>query len=310
MRWFHDNNLITEDDRISLSFNGSVCTLSIEVSVLGDEGDYMCQIENDQGVVSSTAEVLVEEGMSLPVFTQKINNLKVMEGENACFDVRVIGNPEPVAEWLKDGVQLEDEGRVMIIDDVDDNEPELFSLVIENCQPSDAGEYQCLAMNEAGKADCTAELFVIPASDSTRTPNAGDIPLIFTLGQDVTLKALMINNRVATWLKDDEPIKQSSHIDIGSEEGMHTLTIKSVTPEDSGIYKCETAAESTSIFSVTIKGKYFLAVFNFMLNLAFWFSEEWMFHGIIRYACRNSNHLFLTRLASPSSFVSKRKKNI
>lgn len=260
VKWFHDDIVVREDERISVSFNGTVCTLSIEMSVLDDEGQYMCQIRNDQGMVSSTAEVIVEEGMSLPIFQQKMQNLNMMEGENACFDVRITGNPEPVVEWVKDGFQLEDEGRVMIIDDVDENEPELFSLVIENCQHSDAGEYQCLAMNEAGKAECTAQLLVIPVSDSLRAPDSSDIPLIFTEDQDVTLKALMIRDSVASWVKDDEPIKQSSHFEVGSAEGVHTLTIKGVTSDDSGIYKCETDADTTSIFNVTIKGKFFSAL--------------------------------------------------
>ena len=255
VRWFRDNTLITDDARISSSFDGTVCTLSIEPSILDDEGEYMCQIENDQGVVSTATEVLVEQGMALPIFKDRIQNLNVTEGENACFDVRIVGNPEPVVEWFKDGVQLEDEGHVMIIDDVDDNEPELFSLVIENCKPSDAGEYKCLAMNEAGKDACTAQLVVNPTSDSTKTPDAAEIPLVFTEGQDVTLKALMSKHLTITWLKDDKPIKQSGHYDIDAKEGVHTLTIKNVTPGDSGVYKCEATDDSTSTFNVTIKGK-------------------------------------------------------
>ena len=256
VRWFHDDVLITDNERISTSFDGTVCILSIEVSTIGDEGDYICQIENDQGVVTSTTEVLVEEGMALPVFKEKMQNLNVIEGENACFDVRTVGKPEPVVEWFKNGVQLEDEGRTMIIDDVDDNEPELFSLVIENCKPSDAGEYKCMAMNEAGKDSCTAQLVVTPKSDLAKTLDAAEIPFDFTEGQDVTLKALMsADHPTVNWLKDDEPILESSHYDVDAKGGVHTLAIKNASPEDSGIYKCETTDDSSSTFNVTIKGK-------------------------------------------------------
>ena len=257
VRWFHDSIPVTDKERISTSFDGTVCTLSIDVSTLDDEGDYMCQIENDQGVVSTAAEVLVEEGMALPVFKEQLQNLNVIEGENACFDVRIVGNPEPVVEWFKDGEQLEDEGRIMIIDDVDDNEPELFSLVIENCIPSDDGEYKILAMNEAGKDTCTAQLVVTPKSDSTKMPDAAEIPLDFIEGQDVTLKALMSAEHPAVnWLKDDEPIKQSSHYDIDAKDSVHTLTIKNASPADSGVYKCDSSDDSTSTFNVTIKGNH------------------------------------------------------
>lgn len=255
VRWYHDNDLITEDERISSSFDGTVCILTIQDSTLEDEGDYLCQIENDQGVVSTSAEVLIEEGMALPIFKEKLQNLNVIEGENACFDIRVVGNPEPVVEWFKDGVQLEDEGRVMIIDDVDDSEPDLFSLVIENCKPSDAGQYTCLAMNEAGKDSCTADLSFTPKSESLKTPDVAEIPLEFLEGQDVTLKALMsADHPKVSWLKDDEPITLSNHYNIGAKEGVHTLTIKDASPDDSGIYTCETTDDSTSTFNVTIKG--------------------------------------------------------
>lgn len=256
VRWLHDNVLVTDDERISTSFDGTVCTLAIDMSTLDDEGDYICQIENDQGVVSSSTEVLVEEGMALPIFKERMQNLSVVEGENACFDVRTVGNPEPVVEWFKDGIQLEDEGRVMIIDDVDDSEPELFSLVIENCEPADAGEYKCLAMNEAGKDSCTAQLVVIPVSDSAQTPDGAEIPLIFKQGQDVSLKALMSKHVSVTWLKDDQPIRKSSRYDVNAKEGVHTLTIKNVTPADAGVYRCEGTDDSTSTFNVTIKGKH------------------------------------------------------
>ena len=255
VRWFHDNILVNDDDeRVSTSFDGTVCTLTIPVSVLDDEGEYLCQIENAEGCVSTFAEVLVEEGMALPVFKEKLQNLNVIEGENACFDVRAVGNPDPVVEWFKDGVQLEDEGRVMIIDDVDDNEPDLFSLVIENCKPTDAGRYKCLAMNEAGKDECTAELFVTPKSDSLKTLDSAEIPLDFLEGQNVTLKALTSADQPVTWSKDDEPVTQSDHLEINAKGGVHTLTIKDASPEDSGIYKCETGDDSTSTFNVTIKG--------------------------------------------------------
>ena len=255
VKWFHDDVPVTDNERISSSFDGTVCILTIQESTLDDEGEYLCQIENDQGVVSTFAEVLVEEGMALPIFKEKLHNLNVIEGENACFDVRTVGNPDPVVEWFKDDAQLEDEGRVMIIDDVDDNEPDLFSLVIENCKPCDAGQYKCLAMNEAGKDSCTAELLVTPKSDSLKTPEAAEIPLDFLEGQDVTLKALMnADHPVVTWLKDDEPLTQSSHHDIDAKGGVHTLTIVNASPEDSGVYKCETTDDSTSTFNVTIKG--------------------------------------------------------
>ena len=255
VKWFHDNVLLTDNERITTSFDGVVCVLTIQRSILDDEGDYLCQIENDQGVVSSSSEVIVDEGMALPIFKEPLKNTSITEGENVCFDIRVVGNPEPVVEWFKDGVQLEDEGRIMIIDDVDDDQPELFSLVIEKCEQSDVGLYKCIAMNEAGKDSCSAQLQVTSSSVAQKSPDIAKIPVDVTEGQDVTLKALSSAQLPKViWLKDDEPLMQSTHYDIDAKQGIHTLTIRNALPEDSGIYKFDTNDDSTSIFKVTIKG--------------------------------------------------------
>ena len=53
----------------------------------------------------------------------------------------------------------------MIIDEVDDTDVELFSMAIEDCKVTDTGEYKCVAMNEAGKAESVGELTVFPQLD-------------------------------------------------------------------------------------------------------------------------------------------------
>lgn len=49
-------------------------------------------------------EVFIDEGMVLLIFKEKLYNLNVIEGENVCFDICVVGNLVLVVEWFKDGV--------------------------------------------------------------------------------------------------------------------------------------------------------------------------------------------------------------
>lgn len=72
--------------------------------------------------------------MVLLIFKELLKNISIIEGENVCFDICVVGNLELVVEWFKDGVQFEDEGCIMIIDDVDDDQLEFFFFVIEKCE--------------------------------------------------------------------------------------------------------------------------------------------------------------------------------
>jgi hypothetical protein len=81
-------------------------------------------------------------------------------GDIVRFDIRVVGNPEPVIEWFKNNQPIEDEGRFIIIDEVDDQDKELYSLLIEGCKLEDDAEYSVVAMNEAGKDTSTCHLVV------------------------------------------------------------------------------------------------------------------------------------------------------
>lgn len=162
--WYKDEEPLNDDsERLTMKFDGEVCALTIPDAMLDDEGDYKCEVSNQYGAASSSVELVVEEGLSLPVFSKGLEKCEVVQGETVSFDVCVSGQPDPIVEWFKDGKQLEDEGRFIIIDDVDDTKPELFSMVIEDCLPIDTGDYKCVAMNEAGKAYSTGGLVVLPS---------------------------------------------------------------------------------------------------------------------------------------------------
>lgn len=158
--WYKDDEPLEEDDRVTIENEGDVFAVVISPTELDDEALYKCVAQNEFGKVSCQSELIVEEGVTMPLIKEPLNNLEANEGEVVRFDVRIAGDPEPVVEWFKDGHQLEDEGRVVIIDDVDDNDKELFSLVIEDCQVVDSGCYKVVAMSEAGTANSECDLVV------------------------------------------------------------------------------------------------------------------------------------------------------
>lgn len=160
MSWYRDDEPLEEDDRITIENEGDVFAVVISPTELDDEAVYNCVAQNEFGKVACQSELIVEEGVTMPLIKEPLKNVEANEGEVVRFDVRIAGDPEPVVEWFKDGHQLEDEGRVVIIDDVDDNDKELFSLVIEDCRVVDSGNYKVVAMSEAGIANCTCELVV------------------------------------------------------------------------------------------------------------------------------------------------------
>ena len=158
--WLKDDEPLVEGDRVAIENDGDVYTAVISLTELDDEAEYKCVAQNEFGEVSCKAELIVEEGVTMPLIKEPLKNVNANVGDIVKFDVRIAGNPEPMVEWFKDGKHLEDEGRFVIIDDVDDNDKELFSLVIEGCQMEDSGSYKVVAMSEAGTTNSECDLVV------------------------------------------------------------------------------------------------------------------------------------------------------
>ena len=157
VEWLRDNVPVKESKRVKILFDGETAMLKFTETETDDEGEYKCVVRNELGEVSSTAELLVNEASVRPEFKEKMKPVEVKEGEEARFDVRIKGFPKPVVEWYKGKDKIENEGRFVIVDDEEDD---LFSLIIEEVHPEDAGMYKCVALNDEGDTTSLAKLTV------------------------------------------------------------------------------------------------------------------------------------------------------
>jgi len=93
-----------------------------------------------------------------PHFVERLAARTAAEGAAVSLSAEVIGVPAPSVLWSKDGQQLappgEDKPYHM---DVDGSR---VTLRFDRLMPSDAGWYQCTAMNSAGTATSRAKLTV------------------------------------------------------------------------------------------------------------------------------------------------------
>lgn len=94
-----------------------------------------------------------------PSFEKEMQDVDVLEGDKARFDVKVNGNPDPEIMWFKDDEPLEEDGKRLHID-VD--EKGIHSLIFSCVVPSDSGDYKVVAKNASGEIESEAELFVEP----------------------------------------------------------------------------------------------------------------------------------------------------
>lgn len=91
-----------------------------------------------------------------PRFTQKLKDVDAVPGKTARLECRVIGDPRPDIRWYRENEPLLEGGRYKFEDD-DDRQV----LVIDDVCGSDEGMYKCVARNSAGKAHCSADLYIL-----------------------------------------------------------------------------------------------------------------------------------------------------
>lgn len=209
-----------------------------------------------QAQIPTITETLATD-QKAPVFLEMIKHVEVLEGEEARFDAHVDAVPEPTIDWYRDGVLIPDQGRFVHIDAVKE---EVFTLVIENTELADAGEYTCIAINDVDEVSCTAVLTVKPkeiAPDFTKEPETSKFDI--DTGKDVKLDIKVSGKPEPTveWFKDNKPIKKTKNIEIVVKDDERTLLIRGGKPDDSGVYKCvatNPAGTATRTYEVNIKG--------------------------------------------------------
>ena len=160
IEWHKDDSRVRQTTRVRTEFDGKICRLILLRAELDDEADYQCVAKNDFGMATTECELLVEEDHSVPFFKQKPESQTISAGQAVTFSVIVSGNPSPEVDWLKNGQVIDDAGRFVIKEDVDNGK---FSLTIEQITFKDAGTFKCVAFNEAGEASCKASLVVVPS---------------------------------------------------------------------------------------------------------------------------------------------------
>lgn len=100
-------------------------------------------------------EEKVESRKEEPCFVIKLQDEQVTEGEGVKLEVKAAGMPKPELTWLKDDKPVQFNERVRTYEEGD-----LAVLEITKTDLEDEADYICIARNEAGKAETSAELLV------------------------------------------------------------------------------------------------------------------------------------------------------
>ncbi|XP_011918148.1 PREDICTED: obscurin-like protein 1 isoform X6 [Cercocebus atys] len=144
--------------------------------------------------------------------------------------------------WYKDGQEVEESDFVVL-----ENEGPHRRLVLPATQPSDGGEFQCVAGDERA-------YFTVTITDVSSW-------IVYPSGK-VYVAAVRLERVVLTcelcrpwaevrWTKDGEEVVESPALLLQKEDTVRRLVLPSVQLEDSGEYLCEIDDESAS-FTLTV----------------------------------------------------------
>ncbi|RWS24579.1 protogenin-like protein [Leptotrombidium deliense] len=155
--WFRQSGKPLVKQRFKVLNESSLLVANI---VAEDEDVYKCNATLHDITLSQQNILTVH---TPPMFITKPENIVKPNAQTARFECTVLGSPQPMVRWMKNGEIIVTNGRIKI-------KPDSNSLVISQTISSDSGVYQCVAENDVGIATVAARLLVNASSNLQPKP--------------------------------------------------------------------------------------------------------------------------------------------
>ncbi|XP_051898421.1 neogenin 1a isoform X4 [Pristis pectinata] len=185
VQWVHNDEIILErSQRMALVGTGS---LQINDIMEEDAGVYECVAESGNETIHAQAELSVQVP---PHFLKRPVSIYAHESMDIVFECQVTGTPMPTVKWIKNGDMVIPSDYFKIVNE--------RNLQVLGLVKSDEGLYQCVAENNVGNKQASAQLIILEHATAT----AGLLP---SAPRDVV--ALLVSTRFIklTWRPPAEP---------------------------------------------------------------------------------------------------------
>ncbi|XP_039476218.1 hemicentin-1 [Oreochromis aureus] len=201
-----------------------------------DAGEYRCVATNAYGDSRIAVWLHVPEAPSVVVHPQ---SLAFSRGDEIRLVCSASGSPPPRLFWSQGNVFLTNRPRFSL------NQHGV--LTIKGALPEDAGNYTCLASNEAGTASQSVSLSYAEAPRITVVQQV----VLVTAGGDATLEcqATGFPSPLVHWFKGELEVGSAPFVEQDIHRG--TLHIRGVQEVDAGQYSC-VASSSAGTSSGTV----------------------------------------------------------
>ncbi|XP_052457099.1 neogenin isoform X10 [Carassius gibelio] len=146
--WTHKDQIIEySKGRFEVLGGGSLRILSLTEK---DAGLYSCMADSANGSIEAQTELSMKAS---PQFLKKPANIYAHEATDVTFECEVTGSPAPTIKWVKNGDAVIPSDYFKIIKEQ--------NLLVLGLVKSDEGFYQCLAENDAGNVQSSAQLIIL-----------------------------------------------------------------------------------------------------------------------------------------------------
>jgi len=247
-----ENNQASIDGNRFVMTPGKALKLTIKETGSKDNSQYklVAASSAEDTRITSASE---EEQDFPPEFISALDDIDILKGKQARFEVGIIGQPSPKVVWLKDGVQLRESAKVKF-----GLQNRVHSITVNNCDGNDIGCYECVAINSKGRISCQAMLSVDSDFGSAdmyehaqrKKSVEGVSPkfhktisdVCIREGEELRLQAIVDGTPFPTveWYRENILLKQNDRIKLEMDErsGVCCLVIKPSKKEDIGEYEC------------------------------------------------------------------------
>uniref|UniRef100_H0WC62 Hemicentin-1 n=1 Tax=Cavia porcellus TaxID=10141 RepID=H0WC62_CAVPO len=242
--WTVNDMFIVGSHRYRMTSEG---TLLIKNAVPKDAGSYSCLASNSAGMDKQTSILRYMEAPKLMVVQSE---LLVALGDTTVMECKTSGVPPPQVKWFKGDLELRPSTFLII-------NPLLGLLKIQETQDLDAGDYTCVAINDAGRA--TGEITLDVGSPPIFIQEPVDVSM--EIGSNVTLPCYVQGypEPKIKWRRSDNMPIFSRPFSVSSISQLRTgaLFILNLWASDKGTYICEAENQFGKILSqatITVTG--------------------------------------------------------
>lgn len=249
IKWLLNNQVITANERIRATHDAEgVVKLEIDKVLPEDRGVYTVKASNPSGEAKCFAQLIVksqkipevakpyEEVKIIPTFKEKFSDESVFENNAIKFECIVSGKPAPKVKWLFNEKPVS--GKDFLVSTSGDR----HVLSIPEAKPTSDGIITCVAENEAGKAQCSAKLSVLPVSTSLLPQVNREVTKhtesSYTLKREVVVQTASSTSKVVTESSNAAEPTIEIH-KYSSEDEKHIRQINDNAPDVTESHKKE-----------------------------------------------------------------------